>query len=195
MRAKKEQENGLTFSGQLQREERSMIQFGEGDVNYFCLRYSTVVIPQGPKNIYWESSISSSVWWSWKCWKKKNTTAWWMMSSATKLSCLMRRWGETDPKMRRRESFGRGAALLKNVQPMTFSVMHITSTTWMQNDVLLYVSSDRQGAWYQTQYCLSAEFLSAQRWKMYIFQTSVCSKQSAWQILQQCLKPPFQSGI
>lgn len=36
MRTKKGQENGSTFSGQLQ--EWNMIQFGEGDVNYVCLR-------------------------------------------------------------------------------------------------------------------------------------------------------------
>lgn len=78
------------------REERNMIQCRKGDVDYLCPRYITAVL--GPEYLYWKSSISSFVRRSWKCWQ---TTARWVMSAATRLSCLTprlrkdRSWNDT----------------------------------------------------------------------------------------------------
>lgn len=70
------------------REERTVIQLGGGDVDYFLsqVKYGLVA---GLKKFHWKSSIGSFVWRSWKRWK---TIALRVMSSATKfISCLTQR--------------------------------------------------------------------------------------------------------
>ncbi len=115
----------------------------------------------------------------------------WVMSSATKLSCLMRRWAETDPEMKCCESSWQSAALLKNsIASDIYSHVHYIHGT-LTHRMMCWFTSMKTERWLGIK--LSEGSVSICRvLKNSNFQPSGCSKQSPWQIVQQCLKPPFQ---